>query len=34
MNFLNSEGGKKLFNLVGDFFKDIVMKLENDKDEN
>ncbi|HEE9033387.1 hypothetical protein [Bacillus cereus] len=34
MNLLNSEGGKKLLNLAGDFFKDTAMKSENDKDEN
>ncbi len=34
MNLLNSEGGKKLLNLAGDFFKDTATKSENDKDEN
>ncbi|MEW9180367.1 hypothetical protein AB2553_07995 [Bacillus mycoides] len=34
MDLLNSEGGKKLLNLAGDFFRDTGTKSENDKDEN
>ncbi|WP_144517647.1 hypothetical protein [Bacillus sp. FDAARGOS_235] len=34
MNLLNSEGGKKLLNLAGNFFRDTGTKSENDKDEN
>ena len=33
MNLLNSEGGKKLLNLAGDFLN-TATKSENDKDEN
>ncbi|HDR7590430.1 hypothetical protein BW899_11105 [Bacillus mycoides] len=34
MDLLNSEGGKKLLNLAGNFFRDTGTKSENDKDEN
>ncbi|MFP3374953.1 hypothetical protein SB767_00580 [Bacillus sp. SIMBA_069] len=34
MNLLNSEGGKKLLNLAGNFFRETDTKSENDKDEN
>ncbi len=33
MNLMNSEGGKKLLNLAGNFFKDNGTKSENDNDE-
>ncbi|MDA1577273.1 hypothetical protein PDJ96_14700 [Bacillus cereus group sp. BY17LC] len=33
MNLMNSEGGKKLLNLAGNFFKDAGTKSENDNDE-
>ncbi|PEJ11546.1 hypothetical protein [Bacillus wiedmannii] len=32
MNLMNSEGGKKLLNLAGNFFKDTSTKSENDND--
>ncbi|MDM5264805.1 hypothetical protein [Bacillus wiedmannii] len=32
MNLMNSEGGKKLLNLAGNFFKDTGTKSENDND--
>ncbi|EJQ59184.1 hypothetical protein [Bacillus mycoides] len=34
MNLLDSEGGKKLLNLAGNFFRDTGTKSENDNDEN
>ncbi len=34
MNILNSEGGKKLFNLAGNFFNDTSTKSEKNTDEN